>query len=74
MLRSGTEHLESLRDRRRIFIGSEQVDDPTRHPAFRNAAQTLAKLYDMKADPGLRDEMTYEEDGGCRLATECRVR
>ena len=51
MLRSGKEHLESLRDGRVIHIGNEKVDDVTVHPAFRNAAQTVAALYDMKADP-----------------------
>src|ERR1700692_3454324 len=64
MLRSGKEHLESLRDGRVVYIGNEKVDDVTTHPAFRNAAQTVAALYNMKADPALRDEMTYEEDGG----------
>jgi 4-hydroxyphenylacetate 3-monooxygenase len=64
MLRTGKEHLESIQDGRVIYIGSERVDDVTRHPAFRNAAQTVAALYDMKADPALREEMTYEEDGG----------
>ncbi len=64
MLRTGKEHLESLRDGRAVYIGSEKVEDVTRHPAFRNAAQTVADLYDMKADPANRDEMTYEEDGG----------
>src|SRR5690242_4202755 len=64
MLRSGKEHLESLRDGRVIYIGSERVDDVTRHPAFRNAAQTVAMIYEMKADPALHAEMTYEEDGG----------
>ena len=64
MLRTGKEHLESIRDGRVVYIGSERVDDVTRHPAFRNAAQTVAALYDMKADPALRDEMTFEEDGG----------
>jgi 4-hydroxyphenylacetate 3-monooxygenase len=64
MLRTGKEHLESLRDGRVIYIGSEKVDDVTRHPAFRNAAQTVAALYDMKADPANHAEMTYEEDGG----------
>ena len=47
-----------------VYIGNEKVDDVTTHPAFRNAAQTVAALYDMKADPALRAEMTYEEDGG----------
>ncbi len=64
MLRTGKDHLESIRDGRVVYIGSERVDDVTRHPAFRNAAQTVAALYDMKADPAMREEMTYEEDGG----------
>ena len=54
MLRSGKEHLESLRDGRVVYIGNEKVDDVTTHPAFRNAAQTVAALYDMKADPAQR--------------------
>jgi 4-hydroxyphenylacetate 3-monooxygenase len=64
MLRTGQEHLESLRDGRVVFIGNERVDDVTTHPAFRNAARTVAALYDMKADPANREVMTYEEDGG----------
>jgi 4-hydroxyphenylacetate 3-monooxygenase len=47
MLRTGKEHLESLRDGRVVYIGSEKVDDVTRHPAFRNAAATVAAIYDM---------------------------
>lgn len=64
MLRTGKDHLETLRDGRIVYVGSERVDDVTRHPAFRNAAHTVAALYDMKADPANRDTMTYEEDGG----------
>jgi hypothetical protein len=64
MLRTGKEHLESLRDGRVIYIGSERVDDVTHHAAFRNAATTVAALYDMKADPANRDTLTYEEEGG----------
>src|ERR1700761_4335211 len=64
MLRTGKEHLESLRDGRAVYIGGERVDDVTRHPAFRNAAATVAALYDMKADPANREAMSYEEDGG----------
>jgi len=64
MLRTGQEHLDSLRDGRIVYIGSEKVDDVTRHPAFRHAAQTVAALYDQKADPARRGDLTYEEDGG----------
>src|SRR5215469_17687461 len=64
MLRTGKEHLESLRDGRVVYIGCERVEDVTRHPAFRNAAATVAALYDIKADPANRESLTYEEDGG----------
>jgi 4-hydroxyphenylacetate 3-monooxygenase len=64
MLRTGKEHLETLRDGRVVYIGGERVDDVTRHPAFREAAKTVAAIYDMKADPANRDSMSYEEDGG----------
>ena len=64
MLRSGKEHLEALRDGRVIYVGRDKIDDVTSHPSFRNAAHTVAALYDMKADPTNRDILTYEEDGG----------
>ena len=64
MLRTGKEHTASLRDGRIVYIGDERVDDVTQHSAFRNAAQTVAAIYDMKADPANRDAMSYEEDGG----------
>src|SRR5215510_2959852 len=63
MLRTGREHLESLRDGRVVYVGGERIDDVTRHPAFRMAAGTVAAIYDMKADPANRDTMSYEEDG-----------
>ena len=64
MLRSGKEHLQSLRDGRVVYVGAERIDDVTSHPAFRNAAATVAALYDLKADPANRAELSYEEDGG----------
>ncbi len=52
MLKTGAEHLESLRDGRTVYIGSERVDDVTTHRAFRNGARSMAAIYDMKrADP-----------------------
>ena len=60
---SGTEYLESLRDGRVLYLGSERVEDVTSHPAFRNAAGTFAKIQDALRDPANRDMLTYEEDG-----------
>jgi 4-hydroxyphenylacetate 3-monooxygenase len=52
MLKSGAEHLRSIRDGRVVYIGAEKVDDVTTHPAFRNGARSMAAIYDMKAaDP-----------------------
>lgn len=63
MLNTGLEHLESLKDGRRVFIGGEKVTDVTEHPAFRNAARSFAMLYDKKCLPENRDIMSVEEDG-----------
>jgi 4-hydroxyphenylacetate 3-monooxygenase len=48
MLKTGKDHLESLRDGRVVYIGSEKVQDVTTHPAFRNGARSMAAIYDMK--------------------------
>lgn len=63
MLKTGAEHLNSLRDGRRIYVGNERVTDVTTHPAFRNGAQSIAEIYDMKRAPENRATMTFEENG-----------
>ncbi len=63
MLMTGEEYLESIRDGRRVYVGGELVEDVTTHPAFRNAAQSFAMIYDRKRAPENRDVMTFEEDG-----------
>lgn len=63
MLKTGAEHLESLRDGRVVYLGRERVDDVTTHPAFANAARTIAALYDHKAAPEQRDLMSFEVNG-----------
>ena len=63
MLKTGKEHLEQLRDGRVVYIGSEKVTDVTAHPAFRNAARSIASIYDMKCAPENRDAMSYVDDG-----------
>ncbi|MBF8184498.1 hypothetical protein ITP53_01800 [Nonomuraea sp. K274] len=64
MLKTGKEHLESLRDGRRVYIGRKLVEDVTAHPAFARAAQTIADLYDFKANAANRDVMSYVDDDG----------
>ena len=43
---TGNEYLNSLRDDRTVFIYGERVKDATTHPAFRNTARMVARLYD----------------------------
>jgi 4-hydroxyphenylacetate 3-monooxygenase len=75
MLKTGKEHLDSLRDGRRVYVGKEQVEDVTVHPAFARAAQTVADLYDFKADPSHRDVLSYiDEDGGTSSSYFMRAR
>ena len=63
MLKTGSEHLESLRDGRSVYIGSEKVNDVTAHPAFRNAARSIAAIYDMKRAPENLAVTSFEEGG-----------
>ena len=47
---TGAEYLASLRDGREVYIYGERVDDVTTHPAFRNTARSVARLYDALHD------------------------
>jgi 4-hydroxyphenylacetate 3-monooxygenase len=61
---TGKEYLESLRDGREVWIYGERVDDVTTHPAFRNAARSIARLYDALHDPAAQDILTCPTDTG----------
>ena len=61
---TGKGFLESLRDRREIWIYGERVKDVTTHPAFRNPARMLARLYDALHAPASRDVLTCATDTG----------
>lgn len=47
---TGDEYLEELRDGREVYIYGERVGDVTVHPAFRNTARMVARLYDALHD------------------------
>ncbi len=61
---TGREYLESLRDEREIWIYGERVKDVTAHPAFRNTARMLARMYDALHDPARRAVLTTSTDTG----------
>ena len=55
---TGAEYLECISDGREIWGYGERVDDVTTHPAFRNCARMVARLYDALHDPAHRDVLT----------------
>jgi 4-hydroxyphenylacetate 3-monooxygenase len=61
---TGEEYLESLRDGREVWIYGQRVDDVTTHPAFRNTARMIARLYDALHDPDKQKTITTPTDTG----------
>src|SRR5438046_7260604 len=61
---TGDEYLESLRDGREIWIYGERVKDVTTHPAFRNTARMIARLYDALHKPESKTVLTRPTDTG----------
>ncbi len=61
---TGDEYLESIRDRREIYVYGERVKDVTTHPAFRNTARSIARLYDALHDERRRAVITTPTDTG----------
>ena len=61
---TGQEYLESLRDGREVWIYGERVTDVTTHPAFRNPARMVARLYDALHDPAQQAVLTRPTDTG----------
>ena len=61
---TGDEYLDSLRDDRTIYIYGERVKDVTTHPAFRNTARMVARLYDALHDPKRKDKILLPTDTG----------
>ncbi|MGW5717607.1 4-hydroxyphenylacetate 3-hydroxylase family protein [Amycolatopsis sp. NPDC003865] len=61
---TGAEYLESLRDDREIYLYGERVKNITEHPAFRNPARMVARLYDALHDPAHKDVLTTATDTG----------
>ncbi|QCR38307.1 4-hydroxyphenylacetate 3-monooxygenase, oxygenase component [Nissabacter sp. SGAir0207] len=61
---TGDEYLKSLQDGREIYIYGERVKDVTTHPAFRNAAGSVATLYDALHAPETHDSLCWQTDTG----------
>ena len=61
---TGEEFLQSLDDGRSVYIYGERVKDITKHPAFRNTARMVARLYDALHDKKRNAKLLIETETG----------
>lgn len=61
---TGAEYLESLRDGREVWIYGERVEDVTTHPAFRNSARMIARMYDDLHNPDSPSRVATDTGNG----------
>jgi 4-hydroxyphenylacetate 3-monooxygenase len=60
MLKTGSGHIQSLKDGRQVFINGQRVADVVEHPAFRRTIQSVGTLFDFASRPDNIDLMTFE--------------
>ncbi len=68
MTKSAESHLASLDDGRCVLIDGARVGNVAEHPAFRNAARSVAALYDFQARPENLEAMTIPAGNGARVS------
>ena len=59
MLKTGKDHIASLKDGREVYIDGRKVADVTTHPAYRNAVSSTGRLFDFHSAPENRELMTF---------------
>ncbi|MBN3002314.1 hypothetical protein JW897_01055 [Chromobacterium alkanivorans] len=60
------EYLASLNDGREVYIYGQKVADVSRHPAFRNSAYSMSRLYEALHHPDSQELMTDIDPEGYR--------
>ena len=58
MTRTGADYIRSVQDGRSIYLDGQLIENAAKHPAFRNALATVARLYDFQAASENADLMT----------------
>lgn len=62
MLKSGDQYISDLDDGRVVYIGREKVRCVPEHPAFQNAVQTIAAIYDFKHEDAGLSKLSFCDD------------
>src|SRR5450755_1213170 len=66
MIKSGEQHIASLRDGREIYLDGERIQDVTEHPAYRMAVASITHMFDFQCAPENCELMTFETETGTR--------
>jgi aromatic ring hydroxylase len=61
---TGADYLASLDDGRTVYIYGERVAKVSEHPAFRNTARMIARLFDAMHDPEQQSKLMVPTDSG----------
>ena len=67
-VKTGADHIKSLRDGRTVYLDGKLIDDVTTHKAFKNSVASSAALYDFQARPENLELMTFQPNGSNRRA------
>lgn len=70
-MKTGADHLQSLRDGRRVYLNGQRVDDVVEHPAYRHAVRSVAHLYDFQAAPENVERMTWVSPSSGERVSRC---
>lgn len=71
MTKTGSKHLQSLRDGREVYLNGKKIDDVTTHLAFKNAVAASAKLYDFQSDEKNIEFMTFKSPSSGNRVNRC---
>lgn len=66
MIKTGAQHIASLKDGREIFLDGRLVKDPATDPAYQGAIASVGRMFDFHSAPENRELMTFETDTGTR--------
>ena len=71
MTKTGSKHLQSLRDGREVYLNGKKIDDVTTHLAFKNVVTASAKLYDFQSDEKNIEFMTFKSPSSGNRVNRC---
>src|SRR5215469_6477368 len=64
MIKTGSQHIDMLKDGRQVYINGRLAGDVTTHPSFRRSVQSIGMLYDFQGRPDNIELMTFAVPGG----------